>query len=80
MHIKRFTHGICHTNSYILSDEETGNAVLFDSCGCNDKIIKYLNDNNLVLKGILLSHGHFDHIDGLKRIEKYNGSRCIYFL
>ena len=79
MHIKRFTHGICHANSYILVDEETKNAVLFDSCGCNDKIIKYLNDNNLVLKGILLSHGHFDHIDGLKELRSITGARVYIF-
>lgn len=80
MNIKRFTYGICHANSYIVSDENTGNAIMIDSCGCNDKVIKYLDDNNFVLKGILLSHGHFDHIAGLKELKRYTGADVYIYI
>lgn len=79
MNIKRFTHGMCQANAYILSDEKTGNAVMFDSCGCNDKIIKYLNENKLSLKAILLTHGHFDHIDGLSELKNITGADVYIF-
>ena len=74
MHIKRFTGGICHANSYIVFKENSDCAVMYDSCGCNDKILKYLNNNNLKLKAVFLSHGHFDHIDGLKEIKEITGA------
>lgn len=32
-------------------------------------LIKAVNDRHLVLKGILLTHGHYDHIEGLKTIK-----------
>jgi len=79
MHIKRFTYGICHANSYIVFDEETRNAIMFDSCGCNDKILNYLNDNNIVLKGNLLTHGHFDHIDGIGELKNSTGADIYIF-
>lgn len=79
MKIKRFTHGICLANTYILSSEETGCALMIDSCGCNEKIIEYLKLNNLNLKGILLTHGHFDHIDGLLELKERTGADIYIF-
>ena len=80
MHIKRFTHGVCQANSYIVSNEGTNEVVMFDSCGCNDKILKYIKEKNLVLKAIFLTHGHFDHIDGLKMLKRETGADiCIFY-
>lgn len=41
-------------------------------CGDADDIIEYTEKNNLVLKGIFLTHSHFDHIYGLNTLyDKY---------
>jgi glyoxylase-like metal-dependent hydrolase (beta-lactamase superfamily II) len=49
--------------SYLLID---GNSAWIVDIGDADSIIQYINNNNnnLSLKGILLTHGHFDHIYG----------------
>lgn len=80
MKIKRFIYGICHANSYLLYDEETKKAVMFDSCGANEKILTFLNDNEITLCGIFLTHGHFDHIDRVKELKNCTGAKVyIYY-
>lgn len=54
--------GMVQTNCYIISNEETKEAIVFDPADAPDQIEKYLKANDLVCKGILLTHGHFDHI------------------
>ena len=60
MKLETFSLGPLSTNSYVLSDK--GEAILFDCGGEPDFILDYLEKNNLKLKYILLTHGHFDHI------------------
>lgn len=74
MEIKTFVLGPIATNTYLLT--EGNNALLIDPASKPDKLIEILGDLNLV--GILLTHGHFDHIkavDGL--YEKY---KCPVYL
>ena len=79
MHIKRFTSGVCLANTYILSNEDSKNAYMFDSCGNTKLIFNYLEKNDLKLKGIFLTHGHFDHIAFLSRIKKATGAKVYMF-
>ncbi|MBO6280018.1 MAG: MBL fold metallo-hydrolase [Bacilli bacterium] len=59
-------------NTYVVSDSFS-NAIVIDPSVDNDGIIKYLESRNLLLKGVLLTHGHFDHMRGVNRlIEKYH--------
>lgn len=69
MDIKRIVCGMFETNSYMLEDGEY--ALLVDPASKAEKMIDLLGDKKLI--GILLTHGHFDHIkavDGL--FDKYN--------
>jgi len=57
------TGGIAATNAYLVADESTGQAVLFDAP--NDTIAPLLDEAkrrgwNVI--GLWLTHGHFDHI------------------
>lgn len=54
--------GMVQTNCYIISNEETKEAIVFDPADHAERIEQYLKANDLVCKGILLTHGHFDHI------------------
>ena len=60
------------SNSYLLKDKNN-NALLVDP-SCNyDGIINFIDNNKIKLKGILLTHSHFDHMKGINRtIKKYN--------
>ena len=58
----RFILGDMVTNCYLIADEETKNAVLFDAPAESNKILDYIEKNGLFLKKVLLTHAHFDHI------------------
>lgn len=60
--------GMVQTNCYIISNTETKEAIVFDPADQAEKIEQYLKANDLVCKGILLTHGHFDHILAAKEL------------
>jgi glyoxylase-like metal-dependent hydrolase (beta-lactamase superfamily II) len=60
--VKALVLGMVQTNCYIVSNEDTKEAIVVDPADRADKIEQYLKANDLVCKGILLTHGHFDHI------------------
>ncbi len=52
-----------NANTYVLYDESE--CVVIDSGKNNNDVVNFINENHLQLKAILLTHGHFDHIQGL---------------
>ncbi len=63
--VQGFVKASLKNNNYIVADSEKKEAILID-CSCpDDEIINWLNQNGLVLKYILLTHGHFDHVAGV---------------
>jgi hydroxyacylglutathione hydrolase len=66
--IKSFTFNAFSENTYILSDTVTKEAIIFDP-GCytvnEQKILKkYISDNHLLVKRLINTHCHLDHIFG----------------
>ena len=54
-----------YSNVYFVEDEN-GDAIMID-CGSTEKeIADFVAEKNLNVKAVLLTHGHFDHIIGLK--------------
>lgn len=62
IHIKTMVLGMLQTNCYIVSAPNSKEVVVIDPADNVNKIDQYLNENDLVCKMILLTHGHFDHI------------------
>lgn len=62
------TLGKIRTNCIIVSNEDTKEAVVFDPGDECERIIEHLNRNELSIKAILLTHGHFDHIMAAKEL------------
>ena len=60
-------------NVYLYFDEDTNEGVLIDA-GCNEADIKaltaFLNERNVAVKAILLTHGHYDHIIGVYNVKR----------
>ncbi len=52
--------GILKANCYIITSQKN-NAVVIDPGGQSHKLMKFLDENGITLKKILLTHGHFDH-------------------
>lgn len=64
-------------NTYIINDD-ANNCLIVDP-GIDDiNIINFINCHNLSLKGVLLTHGHFDHIRGLKLLTSLYPTLKIY--
>ncbi|MBQ8434559.1 MAG: MBL fold metallo-hydrolase [Oscillospiraceae bacterium] len=78
MKITRIPVGALAANCYII-ETESKNAAAVDAGGDFEKLKKYLDDNGLTLKKILLTHGHFDHIGAVAQLSlEYNAEVFIH--
>lgn len=68
--------GFLGTNCYIVKSNNN-NAAVIDPGDNADKIISYLEKNNLTAKYILLTHGHFDHIGGVNELQEKTGATVM---
>jgi glyoxylase-like metal-dependent hydrolase (beta-lactamase superfamily II) len=59
-------------NCYII--ENGGECLAVDIGGDAEMVIGYLEENNLHLSAILLTHGHFDHIGGVEDVRAATGA------
>ncbi len=64
------------TNCYIVSDESGGCAVV-DPGAQPEKLIGFLDAKGLKPEYILLTHGHYDHIGGVKAIAQKYGAKIV---
>ena len=63
------------TNTYIVTDEETGETAVVDPALDEESLIGKLKDKNV--KYILITHGHFDHIGGVNFIKERTGAKVV---
>ena len=77
--IKRLVLGSVSTNCYILYREDTKQAVLFDPADASERIIETLQQLDVALEGILLTHGHFDHILAADAVRKASGCKIYAY-
>ena len=61
--------GTMQTNCYLLTNTETKETLIVDPGDSGDRIAAYCLQEKLRPVAILLSHGHFDHISGVKAIQ-----------
>ena len=59
-------------NCYTVYDTESKNCLIIDLGGDFSKILSQANSLGLSVKGVVLTHGHFDHVAGAKNC-KANG-------
>lgn len=72
MIIKTYPIGIYDENIYVLVDEKSNDAFIVDPGGNGDLLIKNIEALGCNIKYILLTHGHFDHVEALNEIvEKF---------
>ena len=60
--IKKIIVGPLQANCYVVYHNESLEAFIVDPGSDYKKISRFLKDNQLKLQGILLTHGHYDHI------------------
>lgn len=65
------------TNCYVIYDKQDLSGILLDPAGKAEYIVKELDENNISLKSICITHCHSDHIGGLEGICKIYRDRGI---
>ncbi len=68
MRLKTLTLGPVQTNTYILADENSKEAVVIDPAWDGAKIAKVALKEGWRIKEIWLTHAHFDHIGGIAEL------------
>ncbi|MCR4961048.1 MAG: MBL fold metallo-hydrolase [Lachnospiraceae bacterium] len=67
--IGRLVLGSYRTNCYFVYREGSPDVVVFDPADQGEKIYNAFTDKGFVVKAILLTHGHFDHIFGVRKLK-----------
>ena len=61
--------GSVGTNCYIVHKKDSEHCFVVDPGDSGDKIANYIRDQKMILDHILLTHGHFDHIQGVRDLK-----------
>ena len=75
MLLKMFRHVVGNmdmfTNIYVVADEKTKEGIVIDPGGAADKVYNYIENMQIILKYIVLTHCHADHMAGIKNLKAY---------
>ena len=67
--IKQLPLGNMENFTYIVADKEAGDAFVVDPSGPLPLVLGELKAAKLVLKGVLLTHGHYDHVVDIDKVD-----------
>lgn len=70
MKIERFVFGPAMTNCYLVFDEESKRGWVVDPGMNPDALVARIEELQLKLEAILLTHAHFDHIGGVEAVRQ----------
>jgi glyoxylase-like metal-dependent hydrolase (beta-lactamase superfamily II) len=64
------TVGAFQENSYLVVDEETGDAVIIDPGADADALVEMIESSGATLQAVWLTHAHLDHIGAVSAIRR----------
>jgi len=68
MQITMFQLGQLGANCYVVADEQAKSCAVVDPGGQGTELARWLQQQGLTPKFVLLTHGHFDHVGGVKQL------------
>jgi glyoxylase-like metal-dependent hydrolase (beta-lactamase superfamily II) len=68
MEVRTFELGALGTNCYLVWDGASKEAVIVDPADFTDAVRSVIEDEGLSLKYVILTHGHGDHVGGVKAV------------
>ena len=74
--IKEIVNSIFTSKTYILFCEGEDKAWLVD-IGDIEPVVAFLQEKKLMVEGVFLTHGHFDHIYGLPSLLEHYSQRLF---
>ena len=77
MIVKTLAVGPIMANCFVLGCENTAEAAVIDPGDEPDRILATLADNNLTVKLIINTHGHFDHVGANRKLKEATGAPIL---
>jgi len=77
MRLKRIVTKRSQENVYIYYNEESRQGIVIDPGGEAEEIISFIQENQLTISYILLTHGHFDHIMAVEDVKKATNAPVV---
>ena len=74
LNIDAYELGGFQTNCYIVSNPDTGEAIVIDPSWNAALIKRKLDDRDLKCVGIFLTHGHIDHMAAMDEMKELTGA------
>lgn len=74
MEVKVFTGGGFGENAYLIWRSGAADAVAVDPGAGTPDLIRFLASSTLILRAILLTHAHLDHVDGVAALKRATGA------
>lgn len=67
--------GPLQTNCYVISDEETLDAIVIDPGEEAEKILAVVRKKRLKVNMVICTHAHFDHVGAVSQVKEETGAR-----
>ena len=71
LQIESLVLSVCATNCYLAKNKETGALLIIDPADAPSRIISRIEQMGAKPEGILLTHGHFDHIGAAMKLHAH---------
>jgi len=66
------------SNSYLVYDRDTGDAVIIDAGDEAEKILRLIQRHRVQVKAIYATHCHFDHVLAVREVKEVTG--CKFYI
>ena len=77
MKVETFVRGPLQNNVYLLWDEHSSEAVIIDPGIGSDDLLQNIEEQQLHLRYILVTHAHFDHVDNVALFREQTGAKVV---
>ena len=77
LHIHTLTLGTYQVNCYVVHRDGCDRCVVIDPGYEPERILEFLQKNGLHLEAVLLTHGHFDHVGGVRTLAADTGCKVL---
>lgn len=74
MNVESFTVGVVHENCYLVRQEGASTAILIDPGDEADRILSAVDELELKVEAILITHCHFDHVGAVSPVATKTGA------
>lgn len=75
---KKFSSGLLGSNTYVVWDEESREAMIIDAGNPVYEIKKFVDEKGLIPKHVVLTHSHYDHAHYAREyLDTFDGATLL---